>query len=499
MRMEVGGNDPVSGEALGAIAGRSRSMHKSQGFGNFGGGGGGGPRTESFQLLGGEPAAKDIFDGVDTTWGRVPGGAEVGRQADAIIAQFNPKDPAASVSALTWRCGAVSASLPSDPVVNEKRLLLDRIVQGCLGLEVATEVPQAEVVPGEDLALRHVVRVRSSIPVRWLGVRYPGGRRETGEPIELHANEASSRVSTQKLPAGTPLSQPYWLRENHTTGLFRVDDPALIGRPENPPVFPLEQVFEVAGQTLAIPDQPVPTAADPGAGSIPRRLEVIPPVSLRFLSDVRLLAPGSEGPVEVELDAARAGAAGRLHLDAPPGWRVKPESQPFRLAALGDRAQLKFTVTAPAKPATAEITARVRIGDQSYSNQRVVLRHDHIPLQLLQPPARLKAVALELAIGGRKVGYLPGAGDSVAEGLEGMGYTVTPLTGADLTPDRLRGLDAVVIGVRALNVRDDLAERLPGLFAFVESGGNVVMQYNRPERSRAASSRPTRSSSPGPA
>ena len=138
-------------------------------------------------------------------------------------------------------------------------------------------------------------------------------------------------------------------------------------------------------------------------------------------------------------------------------------------------------MTAPAQPATAEITARVRIGDQSYSNQRVVIRHNHIPLQLLQPPARLKAVALELAIRGRKVGYLPGAGDSVAESLEEMGYTVTPLTGADLTPERLRGLDAVVIGVRALNVRDDLAERLPALFAFVESGGTVVMQYNRPD------------------
>jgi hypothetical protein len=485
VRMEIGGNDPVSGEPLGAIAGRSRAMHKSQGFGNFGGGGGGGPRTESFQLLGGEPATKDIFDGVDTTWARVPGGDEVGQQADAIIAQFNPKDPAASVPALLDLRSRL-AGLPSDPVVNEKRRLLDRIVQGCLGLEVATEVSGAEVVPGEELELRHVVKVRSSIPVRWVGVRYPGSRRVTGEPIALRANEASSRVSTQKLPAGTPLSQPYWLRADHATGLFRVDDPALIVVPENPPVYPLEQVFEVAGQTLAIPDQPIPTAKEATAGSIPRRLEVIPPVSLRFLSDVRLLAPGSEGPVQVELSAARAGAAGTLHLDAPPGWQVRPESQPFRLAAVGDRAKLTFTVTAPAKPASAEITARARIGDQSYSNERVVIQHNHIPVQLLQPPARLKAVALELAIGGRKVGYLPGAGDSVAESLEGMGYAVTPLSGADLTPERLRGLDAVVIGVRALNVRDDLAQGLPALFAFVESGGTVVMQYNRPERLRNA-------------
>src|SRR4051794_35935114 len=87
------------GAGAGRRAGRSRAMHKSQGFGNFEGGGGG-PRTESFHLLEGEPATKDIFDGVDNTWGRVPGGAEVGWKADAIIAQFNPKDPAASVPAL---------------------------------------------------------------------------------------------------------------------------------------------------------------------------------------------------------------------------------------------------------------------------------------------------------------------------------------------------------------------------------------------------------------
>jgi len=482
VRIEIGGNDPASGEPLSAIASRSRGMHKSQGFGNFGGGGGGGgggPRTDSFTLLGGEPATKDILDGVDTTWGRVPGGAEVGREAGAIIAQFNPKDVAASVPALLALRSRL-ATVPGDRVVDEKRRLLDHIVQGCLGLEVATVVPQAEVVPGEALAMRHVVTVRSGIPVRWLGVRYPGSGRVTGDPIELHANQASSRESSQTLPAATPLSHPYWLREDHTTGLFRVDDPALIGLPENPPAFPVEQVFEVGGQTLAVPDEPVQITADPAKGEIRRPLEVIPPVSLRFLSEVHLFVPGSESAVEVEVSSSRAGAAGMLELDAPPGWRVKPATQPFRLAAVGDRARLAFTVAAPARPATAEITARARIGGTSYSNQRVVLRHNHIPLQLLQPPARLKAVCLDLAIRGHKVGYLPGAGDDVAENLEGMGYAVTRLTGADLTPDRLGGLDAVVIGVRAFNVRDDLAARLPALFAYVEAGGTVVVQYNRP-------------------
>jgi hypothetical protein len=46
----------------------------------------------------------------------------------------------------------------------------------------------------------------------------------------------------------------------------------------------------------------------------------------------------------------------------------------------------------------------------------------------------------------------------------------------------LHGFDAVVIGVRAFNVRTNLAAHLPGLFAYVEAGGTVVAQYNRPGR-----------------
>jgi hypothetical protein len=65
-----------------------------------------------------------------------------------------------------------------------------------------------------------------------------------------------------------------------------------------------------------------------------------------------------------------------------------------------------------------------------------------------------------------------------------MGCSVTTLTDADLTPEKLHGLDAVVIGVRAFNVRTNLEAHLPGLFAYVEAGGTVVAQYNRPENSR---------------
>jgi len=208
---------------------------------------------------------------------------------------------------------------------------------------------------------------------------------------------------------------------------------------------------------------------------------VIAPVSLRFLSDVKLFAPAAERAVEVEVTAHRPHASGILQLEAPAAWRISPAEQPFRLGESGDKARFTFAVTAPAQDdSTAFLQARVKIGGASFDNERVEIRYSHIPVQLLQPPARLKAVCLELAIRGHRVGYVPGAGDSVAESLEQMGYAVTQLSGADLVPEKLRELDAVVVGIRAFNVRTNLVEHLPALFAFVQSGGNLIVQYNRP-------------------
>jgi hypothetical protein len=98
-----------------------------------------------------------------------------------------------------------------------------------------------------------------------------------------------------------------------------------------------------------------------------------------------------------------------------------------------------------------------------------------------------------------RVGYLPGAGDDVARALVQLGHEVKTLRGADLDPEALRGLSAVVIGVRAFNERDDLAGNLPGLWRWVEAGGTVIAQYNRPNGLAASKLGPYELSIQGPA
>jgi LmbE family N-acetylglucosaminyl deacetylase len=480
LRLDISGEDPVLRESFSDIAGRSRSMHKTQGFGNFTGfGGRGGGREESFQLLAGAPATNDVMDGIDTSWTRVLGGDAIGKLTSEIIASFNTNDPSGSVSSLL-KLRSEAASLPHDPLLDDKRTQLDRILQHCLGLSVETTLPDALVVPGETMHLRHVATLHSTVPVRWVATRFPSIGQEQSATLELKPNQPSERKTEPALPRDTPLSQPYWLREEHPTGTYRVDSPALIGRPENPPVFPVEQVFEIQGQRLVLKGEPVAPSAQNEDPANRQRLKAIPPVSLRFSSEVALFAPGGSHPVELEATAARAGIDGALRIQVPAGWRVEPASQPLQIPQAGGHSRLSFNVSAPAEPASATLTAHAMVQGKDFSSDRIELNFRHIPPQLLQPLASVKAVSLQMAIRGRQVGYSPGAGDSVAECLQQMGYQVTTLTGPDLTPERLHGLDAVVVGVRAFNVLTNLAPHMQALFAYVESGGTLIEQYNRP-------------------
>ncbi len=494
VKMAASGTDPVTGESFQNLAARSRSQHKTQGMGNnFGPPRGGGDWQEAFNVLGGQPATTDIMDGIDTTWARVPGGDEVARLADALVTGFKPNDPAASVPAIL-AVRAQVAALGSDPVVEEKSQQLDRILQLCLGLTVTTTVPTPEIVPTEQLKIQLNAMVRSTVPVHLVEVRLPplGVEVMSRGPFSLGTKRTGtlltpglpvSRDLLLTMPAKTPISQPYWLQEETTAGMFRVAETKLIGQPENPPPFMATYEFEVGGQTLIIHDEPLGPGA---AGQAARRLAVIAPVSLRFGSVMALFTPGSKKTIEIEITAARAGESGALHLAAPEGWTIAPASQPFQLVQAGGKTKVAFTVTAPVKAASGTILAVAEMADGTrYSNQLDEISYPHIPVQVLQPPARLKVAAFDFAIHGKNVGYLPGAGDDTASSLQQLGYAVTTLTGADLTAEKLHGLDAVVLGVRAFNERADLAAGLPSLFAYVEQGGTVIAQYNRPNGLKA--------------
>jgi LmbE family N-acetylglucosaminyl deacetylase len=470
--LDISGTDEVTGKSYLDLAGRSRSMHKSQGFGNFGGGGNRQGRTESFTLLAGEPATKSIFDGIDTTWDRIPGEGGVDKMCGDLIEHFDSSNLDANVPAILAIRKRME-DLVDDPVAQEKRGLLDHILLECLGLKFQTTIAHAEVVPGENIQLHCTATIASAIPVKWIGSSCPGQAPANAEPIDLHAGQPASRDSWTTLPANTPISQPYWLREESTAGMFVVKDESLVGWPENPTALPVSHTFEISGQTITVADEPV-------TADIHQRMEVIAPVSLAFTAPVALFSPGASQTITVIATAARDGVMGTLQIGAPAGWEVSPKLQGIHLSHTGDSFKAAFTLKAAATLGMSAVDAVAKVNGVAYSSERIAINYPHIPPILLQPRARLRVTTLDVQTRAKNVGYIPGAGDSVAECVQQMGYNVTQLKPDDLTIENLKDFDAIIIGVRAFNVRNDLGPHMKDLFAWVQAGGNLIVQYNRP-------------------
>ena len=93
-----------------------------------------------------------------------------------------------------------------------------------------------------------------------------------------------------------------------------------------------------------------------------------------------------------------------------------------------------------------------------------------------------KIVRLDIKKRGENIAYIEGAGDVVPESLRQIGYNVVTLAPNDITSERLAAFDAVVVGIRAYNIVEELKFKQDILFDFVEKGGNMIVQYNTSRR-----------------
>ena len=484
--IDLGTYNPLLASAYTEIAGRSRSMHKSQGFGA--------PERRGsipnyFTLRDGEPLSGDLFTGVDLTWNRVPGGAKVGELLRAAERDFNPDRPAALLPKLL-EAHAAMAGLGDDPLVETKRRELLEVVRSCAGLWIEAVAATPTATPGARVSVNvsalnrsdaaitlESVEVHSGADAETAAARGTHGTNGADAPRTLELNRTVTVTSMVVLPADAPLGQPYWLREPMRHGSFEVSPATLIGTPENASTLTARVALTIAGRRVVY-DAPVSYRwVDPVQGERWRAFDVMPPVTARFDQGAYLFADAKPRTVRLTVQGADSAIAGVARLRLPEGWRAEPASAPFSLARGGGEQTLRFTVTPGAGPAAATIGAVLDVGGRAFEARRLVrIDYTHIPVQTLLPPAEARLVRADVRIAGRNVGYLMGSGDQVPEALRQMGYVVTLLGDEDLESDLSR-FDAIVAGVRAYNTRPRLRALQPRLLDYVEKGGRLVIQY----------------------
>src|SRR5439155_1642625 len=130
LKLDLGAYNPLLGRSYTEIAGLSRSMHKSQGFGAA-------ERRGTFEntleTRLGDPARGDLFDGVDLTWARIPGGTRVAKLIEDAGRRFDPAHPAAILPTL-MKARTAMAALPNESLVEAKRRDLSLLIRSCAGL-----------------------------------------------------------------------------------------------------------------------------------------------------------------------------------------------------------------------------------------------------------------------------------------------------------------------------------------------------------------------------
>jgi len=501
---EIGDYSPALGRSHTETAAESRSQHKSQGFGSSERRG---RLTNALVLLEGDAVTADPFEGIETTWTRVPGGAGVDRLLAEAERSFDPRDPAAVLPKLLEAHAALRALAP-DPWVETKRRELLAVIRSASGLWLEAMAASPSATPGSAFRLNVTALVRAGAPAELVGVRVPWGSGE-GLPARaaLKVNEPVQGGTSVPVPAGAEVTQPHWLRAKPGKGRYVVAEPRDAIRPDG---AALRVGFDVrmGGETLTFEEPVLFRRTDPVKGEEVRPFVVEPPVTLELEESVLVLPDDRPRSVRVTVRAAEtpadrtgpppltpaivasaAGAdgataapppkplEGTVRLGLPAGWRVEPASRPFSLVP-GASAAFEFTLHPPEKPGVATLMAEATAGSASWSLSRRRIEYAHLPPLTWFPAAEARAVHVDLAGTGSRVGYVSGPGDEVPGVLRQMGFAVTLLSADDLLRGDLGRFDAVVLGIRAANTRPELKEALPRLHSWVGAGGTLVLQYN---------------------
>jgi len=480
--VDTGTYNPILGYSYEELATMSRSMHHSQGTGQARRVG---ANPTPFNLVAGSvaPSSKDPFDGIDTTWNRLPGGAAAGSILEQAIREFEPAHPEKAIPLLAKARPLIAAI--SDPLAKIKLAELDETMARCAGIWAEAQAREAEVAPGSTVSVTTTVMNRTAEPVSLEGARIEGIWNEALEakPAKLGINQSATVEFSRTIPAGQAYSQPYWLVKPPAGDVYTVDDQKLVGLADTPPVLQVRLRLTVGGASIEIVRPVHHRYGDRAEGERTRPLVVVPRVAVNLPTHVAVFPDAAASAVHVSVKANVADAGGDLRLDLPAGWKAEPLRQPFRIAAAAEQRELVFTVTPPAGQTTATMRAVATASGREISSGMETIEYPHFPPQTLFPDSTIKLVRENIKVTAHKVGYIMGAGDEMPEALRQLGLEVTLLGQTDLEQGDLARFDAIVAGVRAYNVRADVRANQARLLEYVKNGGTYVVQYQTGDNS----------------
>jgi LmbE family N-acetylglucosaminyl deacetylase len=380
-----------------------------------------------------------------------------------------------------------------------KRAQLDDALVIALGLSLDATMstdPDGEVVSAPPIKVHTSLQQSAALPLgpgrEWLenaASQTTDGRPRPTSPSPWTFTALPHERLLEAIPSSAFYAQvsfPYFLRPNIEQPFYDLDFPQFRNAPATPPGLTAWAAVTFEG-------------AEVDLGRVvhdgPRDLHFVAPIDISVSPRALVLPLGAQKfTVTVTDHSRRAGSStfsywGFLgfpptanYTDAPgphPGEHIVTFtlSTPFTGTAFGltalAHAEGPDVGPHPVFPNVAG-TRSIGYGDLPRTEYRTDAKVRVVPADLKIPASRAGAPL--------RIGYLPGTGDAVPEALTSIGLSPTILTVADLTADRLKAFDTVILGVRTYSAHPDLhGAPAQALLDYANSGGNVVVQYQTAE------------------
>jgi len=339
---------------------------------------------------------------------------------------------------------------------------LNRALALVLGVHLTAEAESADLVAGEPLEIkaRARCRVEAGCVLGELSLLLPAGIEEK--------------------KSGGDLEKGFQFTIAATKSDFQPDTRDLL-QPEGKRLVTAQQTVAVDAYTFMVEEPAVHTVAT--STSVNRVLVRVVPaytLSVEPRQSVEVLNQ-SHKRFEVYLrihSYSTKSARVSVGLEAPDGFTASaPVELPFD--GTGDQ-YARLIVTPPAKlePGNYALTAYARRGDEKFATTLEPL--PTAPTILWSEPAQTVVHAFDITVPpDLRVGYISAEGEMIPDALRRLGITVEMLDANAVNFGDLSKYSAIVVGVRAYELRPELASANKRLLDYASNGGTLVVQYNR--------------------
>ena len=345
-------------------------------------------------------------------------------------------------------------------------------------------------IPGQTFWVKVHATNPTNLPVQLqsVSIETPQGEAWSTDPATqsggtLKGNQSADLRFAVHVAPNAGYTRPYFTRPDIEQPYYDIQDARYLNLPVAPyPVsarlrFTLDGVPFEASQVV----QSVKRVTGPGTVLGP--LIVGPAISVSIAPKAGIVPLSSRSfDLTVSIHSNVKGpASGTVRLDLPAGWKAPNEQ--FSTAKDGEDQTLSFHVTpAVLSEKPYAITAVATYDGHEYKEGYHTTGYAGLRPYNLYRAASYHASGVDVKIApGLNVGYIVGAGDEIPQSLVNLGINVHFLSAEDLAGGNLSKFDAIILGVRAYAVREDLKTNNGRLLDYVKNGGVAIVQYNTPE------------------